>query len=141
MDTVFVIGEKGVPYEATADYSSLSVSEEYRAIALNRLKDREENTFYRGSPFRGSGEMYSFVPARLFKSGDFVCGRRFVLDFKKVNGCLRSSKRFAVKQGQTQGIHSIEAEQAVVRAVWSEIVRQVRIQGFFPAVHFDWPQT
>lgn len=140
LDTVFVVGEKGVPYEATADYSSLSVSQEYLEIALNRLRDRESNTFYRGVPFRGTGGIYSFVPARLFKGGDFACGKRFVLDFKKVNGCLQSSKRFAVKQGQTQGIHPIEAGQAVVRAVWSEIVRQVRTQGFVPAVHFNWPK-
>ncbi|MBR1608917.1 MAG: hypothetical protein IJ678_04795 [Kiritimatiellae bacterium] len=140
LDTVFVVGEKGVPYEATGDYSSLSVSQEYLEIALNRLRDRETNTFYRGVSFRRSGGMYSFAPARLFKEGDFKCGERFVLDFRKVNDCLRSSNAFAVKQGQTQGIHPIEAEQEVVRAVWTEIVRQVREAKFLPAVHFDWPK-
>ena len=140
LDTVFVVGGKGVPYEATGDYSSLSVSKEYLEIALNRLKDKEMNALYRGAPFRRPGEMHSFVPARLFKKGDFKCGERFVLDFKKVNACLRSSKAFAVHQRQTQGIHPIETEPQIVCAVWTEIVRQVRAQGFVPAVHFNWPK-
>ena len=140
LDTVFVVGGKGVPYEATSDYSSLSVSKEYLEIALNRLKYKEMNALYRGAPFRRSGEIYSFVPARLFTKEDFECGKRFVLDLKKVNAYLRSSKTFAVIQRQTQGIHPIEAEQMVIRAVWTEIVRQVRAQGFVPAVHFNWPK-
>ena len=140
LDTVFVVGKR-LPYEATGDYSSLSVSQEYLEVALNRLREKESNAFYRGATFRRSGKMFSFVPAKLFKEGDFKCGKRFVLDFRKVNGCLSSAKKhFAVVQGQTQGIHLIEAEPAVIHAVWTEIVRQVRAQGFVLGVRFAWPK-
>ena len=140
LDTVFVVGDHRAPYEATGTCAELGVSEEYQELTLRRLDKKEMNTFYRGLPFHRSGAMFSFVPARLFKNGDFKCGERFVLDFKKVNACLHSSKAFAVKQGQTQGIHPIEAEQEVVRAVWTEIVRQVREQGFVLGVRFGWPK-
>lgn len=141
LDTVFVVGGEGVPYEVNGNYGNLGVSDEYLELTLNRLDGKETNTFYRGAAFRRPSEMYSFVPARLFAEEDFKCGERFVLDFKKVNGCLRSlNKSFAIDQGQTQGIHPIEAEQQIVCAVWTEIVRQVRAARFVPGVRFGWPK-
>lgn len=142
LDTVFVVGciRKGY-FENTK--KKLGVSAEYQELTLGRFANEAvENTFYRGETFRSSGgsEPYSFVPAKPFVPGDARCGKRFVLNLAAVNKRLRGvSDQFDPNSGQTQGFHAIECSPEIMRSVWSEIVRQVRAQGFVPAVHFDWP--
>ena len=140
LDTIFVVGETRIPYETKESYAELGVSKEYLELTLNRLKNRESDAFYRGAPFRRINQMYSFTPAKIFKTGDYRCGERFVLNVKKLNKVLRSTEAFSSRLKQKQGLHSIETEPSTIFAVWSKIVALVRESGFVPGVSFNWPQ-
>ena len=138
LDTVFVVDGEGAPYEG-GKTNNLSVSKEYRELALKRL-DGGKLTFYRGKTFRSAeeGQPYSFVPARLFNKKNPCCGERFSLDLVKLNKCLpRGSRQFA--PGLNQKFKTIESSPEVISTVWKEIVRQVLDVKFFLGVHFDWP--
>ena len=139
LDTLFVIDGAGLPYEGGKP-DEISVSREYRQLALNRMNGGEL-TFYRGKACcsAGKGQPYSFAPAQLFDAKDGCCGKRFSLDLGKLNQCLPlDSQRFS--PGLNQGFKAIEAESIVVSAVWMEIHRQVLNAKFVLGVHFDWPQ-
>ena len=144
LDTVFVIGGAGVPYDASdpKELDGLGVSPEYRELALNRLKSGLL-TFYRGKTAAqaAAGQPYSFTPAKPFDEHDPKCGERFTLDAAAVNCQLPSgSKTFAPILGQTQGKKVIQATTDTITRVWKEIVRQIRAAGFVPGVRFGWPE-
>lgn len=140
LDTVFVVDGEGVSYKTIGHYHELTVSKEYLELTLKRLPKGETNAFYRGRTFRSENRMYSFTPARLFQQDDYRCGRRFILDFKKLNECLpESAERFPVDLRQKQGVKFIDLDELTVFTIWSEILRQVRATEFLPAVRFDWP--
>ena len=141
LDTVFVVVDK-VSYDAgnAKQLAGLGTSKEYRSLSLNRLLNGKW-TFYRGKSYRSAakGEVYSFVPSRLFAPDDSRCGERFALDLATLNKLLpKNLKRFA--QNLNQKFKPIEAEPETILRVWNHIVEEVRKAGFVPGVHFDWPQ-
>jgi hypothetical protein len=141
LDTVFVVEGEGVAYKTTGNCHELTVSKEYLDLTVKRLPKGETNTFYRGRTFRSENRMYSFTPARLFQQENPRCGKRFVLDFSKLNECLpESADEFPVDLQQKQGVKFIDLDEPTVFNIWTEIRRQVRAAEFLPAVHFDWPK-
>lgn len=142
LDTVFVVADKGVPYDASdaKQLAGLGTSKEYRSLSLDRLLDGKL-TFYRGKTFRSAvkGELYSFVPSRIFSPDDSRCGKRFELDLATLNTLLpKNSRRLAPNLNQR--FKPVEAEPETVLRVWNRIVEEVRKAGFVPGVHFDWPK-
>ena len=142
LDTVFVVANKGVPYDASdaKKLAGLGTSKEYRSLSLDRVL-KGKWTFYRGKPFRSAAkeEAYSFVPSRLFAPDDSRCGERFALDLDTLNKLLpKNSKQFAPNLNQK--FKPIEAEPETILRVWNHIVEEVRKAGFVLGVHFDWPK-
>lgn len=138
LDTLFVVGEHRIKYDASFT-ESLPVSKEYQELTLKRIGSGEL-TFYRGITFDADipGEMYSFVPARPFGPDDFGCGERFKLDVSLANRFIPS--QFGQLDSELGRFHhNIQADKSTVIDVWNEILRQVREAGFVPGVHFDWP--
>lgn len=137
VDTVFVTSADGDPYESGA-CKQLKVSGDYRELTLKRLGNGDKLKFYRGKTFQSESDPFSFVPAKLFRADDATCGKRFILDVSAINALLTGNTR-QFSPTLTQKFKVIQAERQTVFAVWSEILRQVRENGFVPAVHFDWP--
>ena len=142
LDTVFVVSGEGVDYieENGASIAKLGVSDEYRALALDRLHGKRTNTFFRGATFDSHAKsIWSFTPTRVFLNGNSRCGERFFLDVEKLNGAFEADRPLSTDPLKKQGITICRTDCKNAVKAWKEILRQVRGAGFLPAVHFDWP--
>ena len=149
LDTVFVV-DKWQDYTegSSVTISRLGISDQYRALSIDRLHDKKDNTFYRGALFNpNKGSIWSFTPAKQFMEGNANCGERFFLDVQSLNSLLVGCKgSLSTNPKKRRGIVTVHADPATVRKVWTAILGQVRnykckVSGnFVPAVRFDWPK-
>lgn len=138
LDTVFVVSDDIANYDAS-NPDSVDASLDYKELTVKRIGSGK-HTFYRGRTIVASKsrQMYSFAPARRFIEEDPTCGARCKIDIGLVNGVIPSGQdKLFPKLGRFH--RDVYVEKSTVFAVWSEILRQVRENGFVPAVHFDWP--
>lgn len=143
LDTVFVVSCKRADYTERDSVSigRLGVSDEYRALSLDRLRGKQDNTFFRGATFDSQVEsIWSFTPAREFSKSDSRCGERFILDIGKLNDAFKAERPLSTDPLKKQGITICRTDTENVIKAWKEILRQVRDKKFLPAVHFDWPK-
>ena len=134
LDTAFLTG-RGIDY-TTNQANAIDCSTQYRDLTLNRLSLGKNFTFYRSVGFATDTPVYSFVPAKVY-TGNATDYLRCRLDSEEIN---RVTGYEVFSLGLTQKFKSTVADLRLVQNVWSEIDRQIRVQGFVKATHFGWPQ-
>ena len=142
LDTVFVVSDKRVDYTEgdSVGIGKLGVSDEYRALSLDRLRGKQDNTFFRGATFDSQVEsIWSFTPAREFLKSDSRCGERFFLDIGKLNDAFKADRPLSTDPRKKRDVTICRTDLENAVKAWKEILRQIRDKGFLPAVHFDWP--
>ena len=134
LDTVFVT-KSGLEYE-TDSVDTINCSQQYRKLTLDRLPTGRSYTFYRCQEFTDNNQIFSFVPAKTLTGdeADYVRCRLDITAINNVAGCHAFGAE--LKQKFKCTIASVNLNQSI----WSEIVRQIRNQGFVLGVHFDWPR-
>lgn len=134
IDTVFVVND-GLEYNTGSDLKNSNdsrITPQYHEI-FTRFVDYNNvsRRLYFGATYTNQvGDMYSFVPAKLYNEKDSDFG------FERPNLVINK----IISPGLNSNFKSTEMSLKNCKAIWDEIVIQIEAQGLIKAVNFATPK-